>query len=264
LLFAAARLVCGTADGFKVFRARLLSHAAEVRDVMLRRRTQTNEPARCATLLPVLAALPQPLALIEVGASAGLCLLLDRYGYDYGGIALLGAPVLRCRVRGKCPLPDRKPEIAWRAGLDLDPVDLSDPSEVAWLEALVWPDQPERLSRLRQAIDAARADPPRVEPGDLRLDTVKLIAEARRYGTVVVFHTAVLAYLTDADERLAFARSVRQAGAVWVSNEAPGVFPTIAARAKRPGPEAAFLLAQNGAPMAWTDPHGGWIDWIAA
>lgn len=264
LLFAAVRVVCGTADSFAEFRQRLLSHAAAVRGVMLRRRTQTNEPARCAVLLPVLAALPGPLALIEVGASAGLCLLPDRYGYDYGDVALPGVPVLRCRAGGLCPLPARKPEVAWRAGLDLAPVDLTDPAEVAWLEALVWPDQAARLSRLRQAIEAARSDPPRVVRGDLRLDTAALVAEGRRHGTVVVFHTAVLAYLTDAPERAAFGRSVREAGAMWISNEAPGVVPGIAAPDGRERPEGAFLLARDAVPLAWTDPHGAWMAWIGA
>lgn len=262
LLFAAVRAVGGTPGGFADFRRRLLSHAADVRDVMLRRRTQTNEPARCATLLPVLAALPGPLALIEVGASAGLCLLPDRYGYDYGRRTLPGAPVLHCRVAGSCPLPERKPEIAWRMGLDLDPVDLSDPAEVAWLRALVWPDQPERLSRLQQAIETAKSDPPLVVRGDLRLDVGRLVAEARPHGIVVVFHTAVLAYLADASEREAFGRSVRDAGAIWISNEAPAVFPAVAARVGQAPTEGAFLLARDTVPVAWTDPHGGWIDWL--
>ena len=74
---------------------------------MLERRTQTNEPARCALMLPLLAALPQPLALLEVGASAGLCLLPDRYGYDYDGPAprrRLADPALHARrATRRCP-----------------------------------------------------------------------------------------------------------------------------------------------------------------
>ncbi len=262
LLFAATRLVCGTATDFPAFRQNLLSHDGTVRDVMLHRRTQTNEPARCAVLLPVLAALPQPLALIEVGASAGLCLLPDHYGYDYGGFALFGTPLLRCRASAGCPVPERKPRVAWRAGLDLHPIDLADAAEVAWLEALVWPDQPERLARLRQAIAMAQADPPRIVPGDLRCDTIRLIAEAQGHGTVVVFHTAVLAYLPDVADRTAFGQAVRQAGAVWISNEAPSVLPAIAAKLAGAGPLGGFLLARDETPLAWTDPHGGWIDWL--
>jgi hypothetical protein len=51
---------------------------------------------------------------------------------------------------------------------------------------------------------------------------------------------------------------------VWISNEVPGVFPEVAARAKRRGPPGSFLLAVNGHPVAWTDPHGAWIDWLEA
>src|SRR5260221_1951589 len=88
LLLAAVRHLCGTpADGAD-FRRRLLAARTAVRGLMLERSTQTNEPARCAVLLPALVALPQPLALIEVGASAGLCLLPHLYGYDYGSVPI--------------------------------------------------------------------------------------------------------------------------------------------------------------------------------
>src|SRR6185312_7670698 len=85
LLLAALRRVSGTPADWPDFRRKLAGNRDAIRSVMLARSTQTNEPARCATLLPVLARLPQPLALIEVGASAGLCLLPDFYAYDYGG-----------------------------------------------------------------------------------------------------------------------------------------------------------------------------------
>jgi hypothetical protein len=77
----------GTPTGWAQFRAEILQHDA-LRATILGRSTQTNEPGRCAALLPVLARLPQSLALLEVGASAGLCLLPNFYAYDYGGHTL--------------------------------------------------------------------------------------------------------------------------------------------------------------------------------
>jgi hypothetical protein len=269
LLFAAVRHVAGTPGDFAAFRTALLDRPAAVRSVMLSRGTQTNEPARCAVLLPVLARLPQPLALLEVGASAGLCLLPDHYVYDYAGRRLCGphataeAPVFHCRPGG-APVPDAVPTVVWRAGLDLNPVDARDPDQSAWLETLVWPDQPRRLSGLRRALAVVRRAPVPVQRGDLLTDLAGLAAQAPRNATLVVFHTAVLAYVTDRPSREAFAAGVRALGARWVSNEVPGVYPDIAARVTAPRPPGAFLLTVDGEPMAWTDPHGAWIEWIAA
>ena len=138
---------------------------------MLTRRVQTNEPARCAVLLPVLSQLPQPLALIEVGASAGLTLLFDQYNYDYAGHRVAGsdphAPTLYCQPRGPVPLPSRVPAIAWRAGLDLNPLRVTDDADVRWLSCLVWPGESDRAARLAAAIAVARRDPPAVHRGDL-------------------------------------------------------------------------------------------------
>nr|WP_104524971.1 DUF2332 family protein [Blastococcus atacamensis] len=83
LLFAALQFLGGApADGAELER-RITEDGDRVRETVLARATQTNEPARCGALLPVLAQLDGPLTLIEVGASAGLCLYPDRYGYDY-------------------------------------------------------------------------------------------------------------------------------------------------------------------------------------
>jgi hypothetical protein len=265
LLLAAVRMVCGTPTSWHDLRAALLDRRDAVRAEMLKRRTQTNEPARCAVLLPVLARLPGRLALIEVGASAGLCLLPDRYGYVYNGYESFGAaPRFPCRANEATPIPASVPEVIWRAGLDLNPLDVRNGDDMAWLEALVWPDQPDRLARLRAAIEVARADPPRLIAGNLLTSLPALAAEAPVDATLVVFHTAVLAYVEDADARRGFARMMGDLDAVWISNETPGVFPDIGARLADRGPRGALLLSVNGEPTAWTDPHGAWIEWIAA
>ena len=124
LLFAAARYLLGEPADLAALHALVSGRRDELAGTMRQRRTQTNEPARCGTLLPALALLPGPLALIEVGASAGLTLLIDRYSYDYAGHRVTGtdpqAPVLTCEPRGPVPLPARVPDVAWRAGLDLN------------------------------------------------------------------------------------------------------------------------------------------------
>jgi hypothetical protein len=267
LLFSAVKLLYGTPADFAALRACVVEHRTEVLATVQARRTQTNEPARCATLLPLLARLPQPLALLEVGASAGLCLLVDRYAYDYGGhqvppVQPVGAepPVFRCRASPGTPLPARGVAVAWRAGLDLEPVDVDDDDQVAWLEALVWPGEGERARLLCEALAVARTDPPRVVAGDLRRDLPALAAEAPADATLVVFHTAVLAYVADPAERRAFADTVRALGAVWVANEGPGV---LADPGDEPWPRGRFLLTCDGRAVAWTDPHGTAIDWLA-
>ena len=266
LLLAAFRYLLGTPGGWRQFRAGVLRHRDALRATMLARSTQTNEPGRCAALLPVLARLPQPLALLEVGASAGLCLLPDFYGYDYGGRILLPdpggpmAPVFPCAVDAATPVPAELPRVVWRAGIDLDPVDLADPSEVKWLEALVWPEQTDRLARLRAAITIASERRPRVVKGDMSTELAPLAREAPRDATLVIFHTAVLLYLP-APERQKFTRSVGGLCDFWIASETPAMLPE-AARTAGDGPRGSYLIARNGAAVAWADVHGAWLDWI--
>jgi hypothetical protein len=268
LLLGAVKYLFGTQQDWPNFQRVVRQRADAIRDVMMRRSTQTNEAARCATLLPALMQLPQPLALLEVGASAGLCLQPDRYAYDYGRLTLAPACidtplVLPCAADERVPLPPALPDIVWRAGLDLDPIDVNDKDQCAWLEALVWPEQHERLARLRAAIAIARRDPPRLVRGNLLTDLAPLAAQAPRDATLVIFHSAVLAYVWPQDEREKFAREVAALDAMWIANETPDVFPSIAARAGGARMPGNFLLAVNAEPVAWTDHHGASIGWIS-
>jgi hypothetical protein len=268
LLLGAATLIARRPPDIGSLAAMVAHRADELRATMLTRTTQTNEPARCAVLLPLLAALPQPLALIEVGASAGLCLLPDRYGYDWGharlGPASPDAPVFRCAATGPVSLPAEPPRIVWRAGLDLNPLDVMSDEDAAWLNALIWPEQDDRRRNLRAALAVARRDPPRVVRGDLLADLAPLMAEAPDDATLVVFHTAVLAYVSSIEARLRFVDTVRRSRAIWISNEVPAALPDIAARAPTPMPRGKFLLAVDGEPKAWTGPHGQSLDWFAS
>src|SRR5215813_7744129 len=263
LVFAAARYLLGRPADIASLRAVVAGRGAEIAVVIQARRTQTNEPARCASLLPALMLLPQPLALLEVGASAGLTLLPDRYSYDYAGHRITGtdprAPVLSCEPRGPVPLPDRVPVVCWRAGLDLNPLDVTSDADVRWLECLLWPGERGRRQRLVGAIATARRDPPAVHRGDLLTDLPALASQAPSGATLVIYHSAVLGYLS-AGERGRFAELVRGMGAVWLANDVPQLPDAPMPSAD----EAPFQVVRDGRILlAAADGHGTWLHWLA-
>jgi hypothetical protein len=269
LLLAAVRYLGGPVDDYAGFADFVRKRWDEVSATMVARRTQTNEPRRCTALLPALAALPQPQALLEVGASAGLCLYPDRMRYRYvnddGAEWTLGdGPVeLSCRVSGPVPLPAEVPTVAWRRGLDLHPLDVREDDDVRWLESLVWPGESDRPEVLRSAVELLRAEPPPVVAGDLTQDLVGLAEDAPKDAALVVYHSAVLAYLDDAQRgrfRDQLAELRRNRTVVWISNEAPGVVVDVA----NPNSRRPFVLAQDEVPLAFAAGHGQWLEWFDA
>ena len=163
-------------------------------------------------------------------------------------------PLLSCRPEGDPPLPEALPQIAWRAGLDLNPIDITDPEQVRWLELLIWPGQEHRIETLRGAIEVARENPPRVVEGDLTTDLEALAAEAPRDATLVVFHTAVLYYVPSAG-RTRFRATVAELGATWLACEGAQVLGLPS------GPPSLMALAQDGRRVAWADGHGASLSW---
>jgi hypothetical protein len=274
LVFAAARWHGVPAPGpYDGLRRALLADTGAIRETILRRATQTNEVGRLATLVPVLGLVAresgEPLVLLEVGASAGLCLFPDRYRYRWvgeAGEAVLGAgPELTCRVTGAVPLPAELPVVSWRGGIDLNPLSVRDPDATAWLEGLVWPEQEDRLRTLHAAIEVAAAEPPYLVQGNLLDEIPALLEVAEGFGQVVVFHSAVIAYLDDA-ERRRFADLMRglvaSSACHWISNESPGVLPEVTATGPEPPEDRiGFVLALDGQSLAWAHGHGAELTW---
>jgi hypothetical protein len=265
LVFAALRWHGAIPGDAATLRETLLGNWDGVAATILRRSTQTNEPGRCAVLLPLLHRIPGPLALIELGAAAGLCLIPDRYGYEYSDGTTVGperpdAPILRPRItpRGMLPADLALPHIAWRAGLDLNPLDPADPDTAAWLTMLIWPEHEHRRQRLTAALSLAAAERARIDKGDLRTglreQLTALITEAPAGTTAVVVHSATLAYLTDAD-RAAAATAITDTGARWISFEGRGVIHLTRDVAGPVTPDTLFAAALDREPLALASGH---------
>lgn len=271
-----------TDDPFPAFARLCLARDHELRAIVATRSTQTNEVGRCALFLPVLDQLAHevgPLALIDVGTSAGLNLRLDRYAYEFtgdDGVRTAGGPsavVLPCSVRGAAPIPAAIPPIGGRIGLDREPIDLADDDSVRWLMACVWPDQHDRFERLRGAIDIAREHPVRVIAGGA-VDGLGAAAHAvADAGHPVVITSWVLNYLS-LDERERFVATLDALGAetnlTWVALESPGLCPGVPFPAAVAESYLTHLLAvrwrdgrRTVRHLAECHPHGYWMHWAA-
>lgn len=219
------------------FTAFCAGHQDELGLLLRTRSTQTNEIRRCVALRLGLDYVrrrwPGPVALVEAGASAGLNLLADRYGYRVGDRAELSADpaplTISCDVRGDAPagpVLGPVPQIASRVGLDQRPVDVTDPAARAWLEAFVWPEQTADLATLRAAIGVAVAAGVTVTPGDAVTGTARLIGDRPGREPVVVFTASLLSYLGP-EARTAFAAQLALAAetrpVAWVFAESPAL-----------------------------------------
>lgn len=235
------------------------SHAVQLRSEVQKRSLQTNEPLRCAALLPALSLIDGPIALIELGASGGLCLYPDRYAYNFGDVhAGSGAPLLRSEFRGDNIPHLRMPDVRWRAGIDLHPLDVSQADDAAWLRRLVWPGEEGREERIAAAIDVVTADPPLMFAGaaDDSLDDV--LAEVPPGLTAVVTTPGVLPYLPW-PARTALVNRLLALDARWITLDAPGLHNGWTAGADLV--TDGFVLALDGQVLGSADPLGSWVRW---
>ena len=242
----------------------------EIVEMLRTRLVQTNEVNRCVILLPafdIVARLAgQRLALIEIGASAGLNLLWDRYGYDYGVGGTVGAPndslVVATELWGQNvpPSPDPLPEVGFRIGLDLNPVDVQDEDAALWLQALVWPSHFERAERLRRAIHIAQEQPLHLLAGDALTLLPDVLAQTPDDLALCVYHTFVVnQFSQDQRDRLsallathAHQRTIYRVSIEWLR----GHHPQLELRVYRGGVEAEHRL------LAYCEGHGRWLEWL--
>ena len=251
----------GLADSFARFCA---WNETEIVELVRTRRVQTNEIRRCSYLMPAFGVVSidsggMPLGLIDVGASAGLNLLWDSYQYRYPGNLKFGPAesevVIDCELRNEMPeIPGELPEVVFRRGVDLNPVDLSDDEEYLWMMALVWPDHPDRADLLRAARNIWLSNPPRVERGDALEILPRVLGEVPQDAALCVFHCHTLNQFP-AESRSAFYEVLCRASydrlVYHVSSEGEHLYVNRVVR----GVEDVLLSARRNA-------HGRWIEWM--
>jgi hypothetical protein len=226
---------------------------------------QTNEVRRAWALLPgLLSAGAPPVDLLELGASARLLLELDRYGYRYrAGSWGDGALVLEGDDRGGPPAEVLAGglSIGRRRGVDLNPVDVASGHGARLLQAFVWPDQVDRLERLRAAIELVRAAPPELVRGDY-VDLLPLLLRERRDDALTVVFDSMSTLYLDEERYQALVGALAEAGRegplAWLSLEGP--------RDDREyGGTALELTTWPGREtrrLARVDYHCAWLEWL--
>lgn len=246
----------------------LQRHADHVR-TWLKSAPQTNETGRSAVLLGGFSVLAQqtglPLRLFEIGASAGLNQLWDRYHYrlgmqDWGDKR---SPVqIDSDWRGNAPTLLPHIEVAERAACDLSPIDITDTTHAARLASYVWPDQPLRLARLRGAIELARQAHVHVDRADAAEWVEQHLSRPPKEGMcTVLFHSITWEYLgLERQQRIVHALQKASAHATlntplaWLRLEFSASSPTTLLLTCWPGREERQLARAH--------PHGAWAQWI--
>jgi hypothetical protein len=245
------------------------------------RRVQTNDCGRSAILGPALTwvarHLPGPYCLVDVGTSAGINLLCDHYRLDYGDRGATGpadSPVqISCEViAGTPPIAERLPEFAQRIGIDLSPIDLSDPTDARWLVACVWPDTG-RATRVEASIHLAQQYPPTVLAGRANVVLPSVLDGLPVGATAIVMTTWAFGYFS-LEERTEFVDLLREHSRLrpiaWVSAEGGGTVAalTAAGATDSSGPDVLGAMLLNGELdtvrlLGYVHGHGNWIDWRA-
>ncbi|WP_309122582.1 DUF2332 domain-containing protein [Paenibacillus sp.] len=173
----------------------------EIMEIIQTKLVQTNEVRRCSYLYPsfcyIYKLTDTPLALVEIGTSAGLQLLWDKYSYSYRADKKYGneAAVLEIvsELRGdNFPyLLERSPPVTSRTGIDLHVIDVTEPSEYLWLKALIWPEHKERVACFERAVMCSEGEPRKLLEGDGVSLLPEIASNISKDSTLCIFHTHV-------------------------------------------------------------------------
>ncbi|CAN5479268.1 MAG: DUF2332 domain-containing protein [Acidimicrobiia bacterium] len=218
-----------TAEFFGTVRA----HPVAI-ETALSRPPQTNEIGRAAPLIggliEVTTMLGAPIRLLEIGASAGLNLLLDHYRFELGDGLVFGPPsspvVVTSHWSGRIPALNRPIDIVSRRGCDLTPLDVRHHDDVERLLCYVWADQLDRFDRLRRAIELARSAPTTVDAAPAAGWLLQQLARSYPGAVTVVMQSCVTQYLSAEERhqvlavmRAAGTRATREAPVAWLRME---------------------------------------------
>jgi hypothetical protein len=225
---------------------------------------QTNEVARAAVLIAGLSVVAQetglPLSVHEIGASGGLNLNLDRFGYQLGGVTLGDvSSAVQLAPKWEGAAPDVMPEIIARSGCDLNPIDVTDEDQALRLQSYVWPDQADRLARVKAAIAIARANPPKLDAAD----AADWVGQLNRLPSPkdqcrVLMHSIAWQYMPD-DVQRRITMSMEASGArgdrlSWVAFELNDEGQAELTVRIWPGGKRRVLARAN--------PHVQWVEWL--
>ncbi len=249
--------------------AAVTEHADWLRGFVAEHGIQTNEVQRSWMLLPCFLEIvrrtgTEILDLIEIGPSAGLNLVWDRYRYRYenGGWGKADA-ALELSGEERRPVPGSLwgfvPWVRRRRGIDLSPLDLTRDEDTLLLKAFVWADQQHRLERLNRAVETLRTNPPVLERGDAAERLPELLAERQPGALTIVVQTAVTGYLGERAERIvgALEDAARQfpLAFVWTARPAPDVHDYWGLWVRIWPEGEPFLIEHAGF-------HGQWLEWL--
>jgi hypothetical protein len=225
---------------------------------------QTNEVARAAVLIAALSVVARetglPLSIHEIGASGGLNLNLDRFGYQLGDVALGDASSgVQLAPKWEGAAPDVMPKIIARSGCDLNPIDVTDADQALRLQSYVWPDQTDRLERVKAAIGIAQDHPPKLDAAD----AAEWVGQLNRFPAPkdqcrVLVHSIAWQYMPD-DVQRRITMSMEASGArgdklAWVAFELNAEGQAELTARIWPGGETRVLARAN--------PHVQWVQWL--